>query len=224
MKNGVRRDTEGFSTVLGHPGPPMPAGSNPPGTLQISTLLAASSISSLRASALAPEGCRLLAKPEDLADCCHLRGGQSCHSEGQGPNRALDRSHTAKLTTVPSAQHHADGPTQTGRQHLLPTPNIPSPNQLQALGSPYTIIFRRTHLIQMGGERKAMGEPGRDTGDYRHFPDLSPEPASSMSRQNPKSSPCLGYRTTPRVIPAPPQWYPAVERAPDSALCKNSPR
>lgn len=42
-------------------------------TLQISTLFAASSISSLRASALAPEGCKLLDKPEDLADCCHLQ-------------------------------------------------------------------------------------------------------------------------------------------------------
>ena len=41
-------------------------------TLQISTLFAASSISSLRASALAPVGCKLLDKPEDLADCCHL--------------------------------------------------------------------------------------------------------------------------------------------------------
>lgn len=42
------------------------------GTLQISTLLAASSISSLRASALAPAGCKLLDKPEDLEVCCHL--------------------------------------------------------------------------------------------------------------------------------------------------------
>lgn len=42
------------------------------GTLQISTLLAASSISSLSASALAPVGCMLLDKPEDLEVCCHL--------------------------------------------------------------------------------------------------------------------------------------------------------
>lgn len=56
-------------------------------TLQISTLFAASSISSLRASALAPDGCRLLDSPEDFADCCHL-WTQGRVSGTQGMHRA----------------------------------------------------------------------------------------------------------------------------------------
>lgn len=54
-------------------------------TLQISTLLAASSISSLRASAFAPAGCELLDKPEDLDVCCHLMRKQE--KERRGVNR-----------------------------------------------------------------------------------------------------------------------------------------
>ena len=67
------------------------------GTLQISTLLAASSISSLRASALAPAGCELLDKPEDLDVCCHLMRKQEKKRRGVNrtwslPSRNLDSS------------------------------------------------------------------------------------------------------------------------------------
>lgn len=58
-------------TLLSQPGL-TPSQALASSTLQISTLFAASSISSLRASALAPDGCRLLDSPEDFADCCHL--------------------------------------------------------------------------------------------------------------------------------------------------------
>lgn len=85
-----------------------PSGRNSPNTLQISTLLAASSISSLRASALAPEGCRLLARPEDFTDCCHLQ-------ERQQPVRAVTASQRpCRATTVPRAEQHGDNPSAAG--------------------------------------------------------------------------------------------------------------
>lgn len=69
------------------PHPHVSRGAPASGTLQISTRFAASSISSLRASALAPDGCRLLDKLDDFTDCCHLRtagrvsGGDRDHAE-----------------------------------------------------------------------------------------------------------------------------------------------
>ena len=88
-------------------------------------------------------------------------------------------------------------PAQAGMQHPLPTLNIPSSrNRLHALGSKQAIIFsRRTSPIQVGGERKAMGEPGHDGGGYRHLSNLSPGHAVMCGawprkgpRQNPKRS------------------------------------
>lgn len=148
-KNGVRGEAAGFPQCLGCQGPlPPQQEAIPLGTLQISTLLAASSISSLRASALAPEGCRLLAKPEDLADCCHLQRGQRCLREGNGdPRRAVAVSQrTWRAAQGPPLQPSPPWspglstmevvPAQAGLQHPLPTLNIPSPhNHLHALGS-----------------------------------------------------------------------------------------
>lgn len=67
-------------------------------------------------------------------------------------------------------------------------------------------------LIQVTGERKAMGEPGYDVGDYRHPPNLTAGRCVELGqlnglRQNPKRS--LPGPTTASGTQDDPQGHPS---------------